>query len=148
VVGALLLLLLSRSEKDRQSLVLPGNDDGGYMATAAVVADSTAEATADTAVHTYAAAVQGPCCAMAKNKGPPRAPTAPPYAPTLVVPPKTYINMLYFLMPQAVGVGGIEIAPAKIKGAGGHQRGLANWCWGWPIVQTGASRSSRLSSRS
>ena len=67
-MGALLLLLLSRSEKDRQSLVLPGNDDGGYMATAAVVADSTAEATADTAVHTYAAAVQGPCCAMAKNK--------------------------------------------------------------------------------
>ena len=60
MVGALLLLLLSRSEKDRQSLVLPGNDDGGYMATAAVVADSTAEATADTAVHTYAAAVQGP----------------------------------------------------------------------------------------
>ena len=41
-MGALLLLLLSRSEKDRQSLVLPGNDDGGYMATAAVVADSTA----------------------------------------------------------------------------------------------------------
>ena len=68
MVGALLLLLLSRSEKDRQSLVLPGNDGGGYMATAAVVADSTAEATADTAVHTYAAAVQGPCCAMAKNK--------------------------------------------------------------------------------
>ena len=31
MVGALLLLLLSRSEKDRQSLVLPGNDDGGYI---------------------------------------------------------------------------------------------------------------------
>ena len=76
------LLLLSRGEKDRESLVLPGNDggdgDGGYMATAAVVADSTAEATADTAVHTYAAAVQGPCCAMAKNKSPPRAPPPPP----------------------------------------------------------------------
>ena len=76
------LLLLSRGGKDRESLVLPGNDggdgDGGYMATAAVVADSTAEATAGTAVHTYAAAVQGPCCAMAKNKGPPRAPPPPP----------------------------------------------------------------------
>ena len=119
-MGALLLLLLSRSEKDRQSLVLPGNDDGGYMATAAVVADSTAEATADTAVHTYAAAVQGPCCAMAKNKSPPRAPPPPPtrYAPTLVVPPKTYINKVYILMPWAVGVGGIEIAPAKVKEAG------------------------------
>ena len=73
MVEALLLLLLSRSEKDRQSLVLPGNDDGGYMATAAVVADSTAEAGAGTAVHTYA-----PCCAMAKNKSPPRAPPPPP----------------------------------------------------------------------
>ena len=93
MVGALLLLLLSRSEKDRQSLVLPGNDDGGYMATAAVVADSTAEATADTAVHTYAAAVQGPCCAMAKNKGPPR---APPCAPP---PPPTRRHWLYHLKP-------------------------------------------------
>ena len=95
-MGALLLLLLSRSEKDRQSLVLPGNDDGGYMATAAVVADSTAEATAGTAVHTYA-----PCCAMAKNKSPPRAPPPPPtrYAPTRVVPPKTYINKVYILVP-------------------------------------------------
>jgi hypothetical protein len=31
--------------------------------------------------------------------------------------------MLYFLMPQAVGVGGIEIAPAKIKEAGGIKGG-------------------------
>ena len=113
------LLLLSRGEKDRESLVLPGNDggdgDGGYMATAAVVADSTAEATAGTAVHTYA-----PCCAMAKNKSPPRAPPPPPtrYAPTLVVPPKTYTNKVYILVPWAVGVEGIEIAPAKVKEAG------------------------------
>ena len=92
MVGALLLLLLSRSEKDRQSLVLPGNDDGGYMATAAVVADSTAEATADTAVHTYAAAVQGPCCAMAKNKSPPRAPPPPPTR-------RHWLELLYHLKP-------------------------------------------------
>ena len=72
------LLLLSRGEKDRESLVLPGNDDGGYMATAAVVADSTAEATADTAVHTYAAAVQGPCCAMARRTRAHPAPHRPP----------------------------------------------------------------------
>ena len=115
------LLLLSRGEKGRESLVLPGNDggdgDGGYMAAAAVVAYSTAEATAGTAVHTYA-----PCCAMAKNKNksPPRAPLPPPtrYAPTRVVPPKTYINKVYILVPWAVGVEGIEIAPTKVKGAG------------------------------
>ena len=66
----------------------------------------------------------GPLLRHGEEQEPTPRPTAPPYAPTLVVPPKTYINMLYFLMPQAVGVGGIEIAPAKIKGAGG-QRGLA-----------------------
>ena len=36
-MGALLLLLLSRSEKDRQSLVLPGNDGGFWLAVVVVL---------------------------------------------------------------------------------------------------------------